>query len=509
MGKERVVLTSIIVYLLLGCATPPTPVPLLIQSSTPTVLPTLTASPTLTAKPATPTLTPSLRTNGPYFAYFREVPGRSDLQFVLMDADGVGRKIIDLPDEIGDTSPTGTQYVSPDGKWLAFYTGYAGEFGGGSTQSTFDLTLNLLNLDTGETQVITPLLSKDYPDNFAKAINEINNSYIRPNDLQTAFLAGVTQALAWSPDGRYLAFAGQMEGLSSDLYLYDMTTKDIQRLSNDKEELQWVNWSPDGKWILHGSRQSSIDEWIEYSIYAVAVDNSSVRDLGNALRSYWLNSHEILEYRYGMGLYQGPNQLRLVDVDTGKITEIWKGEFDSFEVDPTGNWIAVHALTSAMYPEKELPGFVSESTQLINLKSLETIQNPEPLPEPPSRFLLAKDGTIILLPNFARFDGGEISASPNIKYWAEIDNHNVKIYTRDWILVREFSVPPQDTNLDASQWDPQWPFDLQWSPDSSSLFLVYGRLRQSLYLLNIPNGDVNLIEADLPHGYGAWFDVNQ
>ena len=88
-------------------------------------------------------------------------------------------------------------------------------------------------------------------------------------------------------------------------------------------------------------------------------------------------------------------------------------------------------------------------------------------------------------------------------------HHNVKIYTRDWTLVREFSIPPQDTNLDNSQWDPQWPFDLQWSPDSSALFLVYGRLRQSLYLLNISNGDVHLIEADLPNGYGAWFNVNQ
>ena len=506
MGKEKVVLTSIIIYLLLGCSTPLTPAPLLIQSSTPTVLPTLTASPTLTAKPATPTLTPepSLRTNGPYFAYFREVPGRSDLQFVLMDADGIGRKIIDLPDEITDTSPTGTQYVSPDGKWLAFYTGSAGKDNGRAIPpGTYDLTLNLLNMTTGEKQIITPLLSKDYPNNFVEAVKEIKNSYIRAEDLQSAFLT-ITQAIAWSPDGRYLAFAGQMEGLSSDLYLYDMTMKNIQRLSNDNEELQSIHWSPDGKWILHESGFST-DIMVEKHISVIAVDNSSVRDLGNAWRSYWLNSHEILAYRSGIEAYQ----LWLVDVDTGKVTDIWKGQFGSYEIDPTGNWIAIYAYSSAIYPEEELPGFVSWSTQLIDLRSLERIQNPDPLTEPPGRFLRAKDGTIILLPNYARFDGGEISASPNMKYWAEIVDHNVKIYTQDWTLVREFSVTPQDTNLDNSQWDPQWPFDIQWSPDSSSLFLVYGRLRQSLYLLNISNGNVNLIEAYLPSGYGRWFNVNQ
>jgi len=507
MQKATVNLLFIVAFTVSGCNATALPTQPIVESQA-TAFSTLTPSPlpTATESPTTPTLTlePGLRTNGPYFGYFRHVPGRDALQFVLMDADGVGRKIIDLLDEITDTSPTGTRYVSPDGKWLAFYTGSAGKDNGKMIPlGTYDLTLNLLDLTTGEKQIIAPLLSKDYPNNFVEAVKEINDSYLRLEDLQFAFLT-ITQAVAWSPDGRYLAFAGQMEGLSSDLYLYDVTTKNIQRLSNDNEELQSILWSPDGKWILHGSGLS-IDLMAEDNIFVVAVDNSSVRDLGNAWRSYWLNSHEILEYRFGIERYQ----LRLVDVDTGKITEIWKGQFGSYEVDPTGNWITIYAISSAIYPEEELPGFVYGSTQLINLRSLERIQNPDPLTEPPGRFVRIKDGTVILLPNYARFDGGEISASPNMKYWAEIINRNVKIYTQDWTPVREFSIPPQDTNLDDSQWDPQWPFDLQWSPDSSALFLVYGRLRQSLYLLDISSGDVNLIETDLPRGYGAWFNVNQ
>ena len=326
MQKENIPAIFVITALIFGCGAPTTPSPSPVENPTPSPRPSLTPLPTATQQPTVPppTPTPPLGTEGPYFAYFREVPGWYAFQFVLMDADGRGRKVIDLPDEIVDSFSKvyrlSARHVSPNGKWLAFYTGYAGEFYGGSTQSTFDLTLILLNLDTGETHVITPLLSKDYPNNFANAINEINDSLVRPEGLQTAFLAGITQALAWSPDGRYLAFAGQMEGLSSDLYLYDMTTKDIQRLSNENEELQWVNWSPDGKWILHGSGFST-DIMVEKDISVVAVDDSSVRDLGNAWGSYWLNSHEILTYRFGIERYQ----LLLVDLDTGNSTEIWEG----------------------------------------------------------------------------------------------------------------------------------------------------------------------------------------
>jgi len=490
MGKEQVVLTSIIIYLLLGCSVPPTLVPLIVQSSTPPVQPTLTASFTLTSEPATPTLTPepSLRTNGPYFAYFREVPGRSDLQFVLMDADGVGRKIIDLPDEIAD-SPTGTQYVSPDGKWLAFYTGSAGKDNGRTIPpGTYDLTLNLLNMTTGEKQIITPLLSKDYPNNFVEAVKETRNSYIRTEDLQRAFLT-ITQAIAWSPDGKYLAFAGQMEGLSSDLYLYDMTTKNIQRLSDDHEELQSIRWSSDGKWILHESGFST-DIMVEKHISVVAVDDSSVRDLGNAWRSYWLNSHEILTYRSGIERYQ----LRLVDLDTGNSTEIWEGYFGGYEVDPTGTWVVLDAISSTIPPKDEKPGFIHGSIQLINLKTLEKIQNPGVLAEPLDAFLRTKDGRFIYLPHRIEM----ILASPDQKYWAVVISRDMKIYDQDLNLVTEVSSSFQDMNiLDV----PRRPDDMQWSPDSSGLFLVYGT---DIYHISRSNGAISLVEENLPHGY--WLD---
>jgi WD40 repeat protein len=504
MCKIRFVLFLVLMVGLIGCSTAPSPTAVLpIESPTPTIQPTVTSSPapTTTQKPVTPTMTPEpgLRTDGPYFGYFRDVPGRSDIQFVLTDADGGGRKVFDLPKNVTDASPMGTQYVSPDGKWLAFYTGYAGTPHKEDTQTTFDLTLNLFNLETGETQVVTPLLSHDYPNNFAVAINEINDpdGLIRPEALRAAFLSGI-RSLAWSPDGKYLAFAGQMDGLSSDLYLYDMTTREIRLLSSNEEELQWIEWSPDGKWILEKHTLSS-SPYTEGKASVVAVNNSIVHILESLVSGYWLNSHVILMYGFG-GFQQDRQQMRLVDITTGKITEIWRDNFARYKLDPTGKWIAIDGFSGGCTIDEKLG--MDCNVKLINLKSPQKSYVPEPVFEVVvpgfARFLRAPDGTIIASPN------SMIAASPDVQYWVEIVYHDVKIYTQDLTLVKEISIPFQgaEVNLDS-------PYAVQWSPDSSSLTLVYGKRSYSRYFVNIPSGKVKLVDTDLSRISGGWFNVDQ
>jgi Tol biopolymer transport system component len=159
---------------------------------------------------------------------------------VIVDADGKGRKIQPLPD--GAVVKSLANAISPDGKWLAFYTGSDG-------RDPYDLALNLMDLSSGQTQLLVPLLSADHPDNFRQAadtlaqqgitlVEGINQSVI-PQFLRDAFLRGI-DSLAWSPDGRYLAFAGQMDGLSSDLYVYDIESRTVERLSDGPEQIQSI-----------------------------------------------------------------------------------------------------------------------------------------------------------------------------------------------------------------------------------------------------------------------------
>ena len=225
---------------------------------------------------------------------------------------------------------------------------------------------------------------------------------------------------------------------------------------------------------------------VEKDISVVAVDDSSVRDLGNAWGSYWLNSHEILTYRFGIERYQ----LLLVDLDTGNSTEIWEGQFGGYEVDPTGTWVVLDAISSTIPPKEEKPGFIYGSIQLINLKTLENIQNPEPILDPPDLFVRANDGTIVNL-----VGGGTIVASPDAKYWAVAFRTNMKIYSQNLALIKDFSIPFQSTDPND-----MWPYDIQWSPDSSGLFLMYGKFNRVLYFVNISSGDVNLIEKNLTGG---------
>ena len=53
---------------------------------------------------------------------------------------------------------------------------------------------------------------------------------------------------AWSPDGRYVAFAALAGGLT-DLYLYDLGTDSLRQLTNDAYADLEPAWSPDGRKI--------------------------------------------------------------------------------------------------------------------------------------------------------------------------------------------------------------------------------------------------------------------
>ena len=212
----------------------PTPV------ATRTIVPSRTPRPTQTASP-TATPFPSLRTSGPYLLFSHDRK-----HFTIMDADGGGRRQFQLPDN-GYANWDLDQAVSPDGHWLAYFTG--------STDEHYELALNLLNLDDLSTVQIATLIASGFPENLRPvAIADSDllggcDELCQSGLLESAFRRGI-KALDWSPDSGFLAFAAQIDGPSSDVYLFSLQDKSTRRLVSDLENIVWIEWSPSGKEIL-------------------------------------------------------------------------------------------------------------------------------------------------------------------------------------------------------------------------------------------------------------------
>jgi Tol biopolymer transport system component len=79
----------------------------------------------------------------------------------------------------------------------------------------------------------------------------------------------------WSPDGKKIAFSSQVGGFT-DLFVYDLDTKQMQRLTDDPYADLQPAWSPDGASIAFVTDRfgTSLDE-LSYAPYQLAVMSAS------------------------------------------------------------------------------------------------------------------------------------------------------------------------------------------------------------------------------------------
>ena len=187
--------------------------------------------------------------------------------------------------------------ISPDGKWIAFL----------STRSVFSTDLFVADATTGK---IVHKLTSTATDPHFSSIQFIYSAGAWDAASQRIAIATVASgrpALAifdaasgskqrevpireldeifnptWAPDGHALCFTGMTRGLT-DLFVYDLGTSTLKRLTNDAYADLQPAWSPDGQRIAFATDRFSSD----------------------------LNSLVIGEYR-----------LALVDPDSGRIEQV-------------------------------------------------------------------------------------------------------------------------------------------------------------------------------------------
>lgn len=281
------------------------------------------ASPIVTVTAVTP---PALQ---PLFTYTVTQAGRT--QLVLRNQDGTQRRAVTLPSALATHRDFS---VSPDGQWLAYYTGAVSR---PNQPATDDLTLHLLSGESGEAFTVTSLLPPNFPANLdlnAQLIAERLPEVARDPQLREGIWWGFADALtlhAWSPDGKQLAFAGAMDGPSSDLYLYHVDNRTLRRLTDGPEQLTAIRWSPDGQWIWHSSIAVGFCQGCFGHNYAAAADGSRMVTLpGDDIDRFvaWLGPDRYLASEQANGL--GDYHLYEVKVNGQPGRDVWTGKYSAF-----------------------------------------------------------------------------------------------------------------------------------------------------------------------------------
>ena len=88
--------------------------------------------------------------------------------------------------------------------------------------------------------------------------------------------SGYCDSPAWSPRGDKIAFTMRQPKNNYDLYVYDLPTAKITKLTNAQGNNENPVWSPDGRFLAFSSTRSGKSE-----IYIMAIDGSGVRKLAN------------------------------------------------------------------------------------------------------------------------------------------------------------------------------------------------------------------------------------
>jgi len=196
-----------------------------------------------------------------------------------------------------------------------------------------NLTLKLLSLQSGKFETITPLTS----------VETEPGQNAEPGDpaFEVARAISGLHNLAWSPDGRQLAFMGAMNGPSSDLYVYSLDSGEILQLTDGPSQGIRPTWSPDGAYIVHAG-VGSLGTGAGFNmqgIWAAKPDDSDVITLypipeGSGDENFlgWVSQSQFLVYTWSVVC--GPKNLRIYDLTTGKTEVLWENFFGDAILSP-------------------------------------------------------------------------------------------------------------------------------------------------------------------------------
>jgi len=159
---------------------------------------------------------------------------------------------------------------------------------------------------------------------------------------------GIYGDFQWSPDGRYLAFMGAIEGPNSSLYIYDSNEDVIKRLSENEYQAVAPVWSPDGQRIIfqdvinfHGLSISGM--WI------ASIEDAESELIYDSTECYaeqimgWVGNDSFV-VEHGGGISR--KEICFVDLETGNVQVLFPDPFLFGVVDKKSGAVAVFPHTN-------------------------------------------------------------------------------------------------------------------------------------------------------------------
>lgn len=486
----------------------PNGTPIVLSAETPTLIPSPTKTPSPTPSPtATVTPYPTLSTQKPYLLTWQ-----GEQVFFEYDAEGLGRKVIELPpDGYIPFFPQLENLVSPDGKWLAFYTGNVGR---GDAQEILPVTLNLLNISSGEAIKIVDVVTEGYIEKLGQLADELKRlypDYYKPLDNRDWVFGSVLSAftwsihsMSWSSDSQMLAFAAQIDGISSDVYLFNLDTNTVEQIESSIQNVSGINWSPDGQYVVFRNSEPGY-VYTGSSLYAVQPNGRVIDNPKELYSGTWLHvgnwlSPNLLLVADGTDT-AGIFNLQSLDIGTGQLNPLWTDSVSDYAIDPSNKIIALNTGEFAD-PEKFGVYFITYNGQ--QTKVLEGLYWAtlffrggeqhrflmQGFSENGTNPTLSLAGDIVGLDMQGRptpiagiFDYDKISISPDKSWLLMYDEKSLYLYDVDDNLTQTFS-----TN---------GVYSVIWRPDSQAIFFSDGK---AVYFLSIPNGNPRLIDECEQYG---------
>jgi hypothetical protein len=318
-------------------------------------LPTVTPAFTPTFITVTPTVPfTQLLPGGPWLFYFSD-QGKT---LVGVNQDGSGRSTFPITPllDVGDLQDS------------AFPLGGQLTVRSGEDSSYKDLAIDLIHLPDGKVERLVNLLNPDLLERAksfpASHPEEAVKALVQPG------------ALRWSPDGRYLAFVAAIDGISSDLYLYDTQTKKIERLTSGSNQVATPFWSADGLWLVVQEVDSfgSGNDWKVNTVWAnrmqyreaVQLYKPPAGSLGEVFLS-WTAADMLLVYSRGA---VGGFALHLFNLDKLKADEVLAGPFDEIAYDPQSKTLGLifgtaNGIKANLVPGLYLLGIDEKTPRLV------------------------------------------------------------------------------------------------------------------------------------------------